>query len=237
MQTVKISDKRVIVVVGHYGSGKTEFSVSLAYHMAQQGCPPALIDLDIANPYFRSREQKEPLATVGVRVYGNHYGREITAELPALSAGIRAPLEDVKQRVIVDVGGDNAGARVLNQFIKYFRPGEHELLCVVNCNRPETSTQAGALAHLQAIEAETDLKVTGLISNAHFTTFTQPADILEGWHFTKSLGQEIGLPVKAACAPHRLLEQTARLAGQQGIEIPLFPVGLYMRESWQDREI
>jgi energy-coupling factor transporter ATP-binding protein EcfA2 len=91
-------NKRILLVTGHYGSGKTEFAVSLALLTARQDGRPypktALVDLDIANPYFRSRERRDLLEASGIGVYGSLYKTEITAELPALAANVRAPLED-----------------------------------------------------------------------------------------------------------------------------------------------
>ena len=90
--------KRIIVIAGHYGSGKTELAVSLALSLARQqekAYPRlALVDLDVANPYFRSREQQELLRAHGVQVYSDTFGGSMTAELPALTAALRAPLED-----------------------------------------------------------------------------------------------------------------------------------------------
>ena len=79
---LRAPDRRVMVVTGHYGSGKTEFCVSLALRLAETGFAPyqrlALVDLDIANPYFRSRERRETLEGAGVKVYGSAYEHEIT---------------------------------------------------------------------------------------------------------------------------------------------------------------
>ena len=100
-------DRRIMLVTGHYGSGKTEFSVSLAMLLANRGFSPykrlALVDLDIINPYFRSRERRAVLEAAGVPVYGSAYGHEVTAEIPEVSARIRAPLEDKDCRTIVDL--------------------------------------------------------------------------------------------------------------------------------------
>ena len=97
----RLDKKRITVVTGHYGSGKTEFSVNYALYLARCGYQTALVDLDIANPYFRSREQQQYLAEMGVKVYGNAYGYEITAEIPAVNAAARGPLEDPDCRVVV----------------------------------------------------------------------------------------------------------------------------------------
>ena len=123
----------------------------------------AILDMDIANPYFRSRERQEFLEDMGITIHFNSFGYDITEDLPAISACMKAPLENKDYMVVADVGGDNAGARVLNQFKKYFvDESDCEMLIVVNANRPETDTLEGALYHIQTIQAETGLKVKGL---------------------------------------------------------------------------
>ena len=137
--------RRMIVIAGHYGSGKTELAVSLALELARQEKRDyprlAVVDLDVANPYFRSRERTALLEEHGVRVYGDVYhSTGAAAELPALTAALRAPLEDAGCQTIVDLGGNDAGARVLRQFGKYFEGDDHELWAVVNFRRYETLT-------------------------------------------------------------------------------------------------
>lgn len=233
-----ITDKRIIAVVGHYGSGKTEFSVSLIHDLAESGVRKlAICDLDIANPYFRSRERKQELNDLGVAVYGSHYGTEITAELPAIDAGIKAPLEDRDTTVVVDVGGDDSGARIMHQFMKYFKSDDCELICIVNKNRPETSTPEGAENHIRRIEAETGLTVTGLVSNAHFIRYTTAQDVFDGWEFTSKLAEKLGKPLLAATAPEHLMGEVRTLQKEKGVEFELFRVGMYMRESWLDKKV
>lgn len=236
--TTPLTDKRIIAVVGHYGSGKTEFSVSLAFQLAAAGEDNlAVVDLDIANPYFRSRERKEDLEAMGVKVYGNAYDTEITAEFPALTAKVRAPLENPDTRVIMDVGGNDAGARIVTQFKKHLREGEYELYCIVNCNRPDTSTLDGALEHIRSIENEIGMKVTGLISNAHFVLYTTAEDILDGWAFTREVSEASNIPLVAVCAPTRLLKPVEKLKKERGVEFTVQEMGLYMRETWLDKAI
>ena len=113
---VDLNDKRIRVIVGHYGSGKTEFSVNYVLKLAEQGKKTALVDLDIANPYFRSRERRQLLEGKGIQVFSNAFGYDITADLPAITARIKAPLEDESFQTVVDAGGNDSGARILNQF-------------------------------------------------------------------------------------------------------------------------
>lgn len=222
---------RKIAVAGHFGTGKTEFAVSLAFALAAEGIRPlALVDLDIENPYFRSREQGENLERAGVRVYSDAYGGKSATELQTIDPAIRAPLEDEGCRVICDLGGDPEGARLLNQYTRYFR-SDARLLFVVNKNRPGTDTVEKALGQLRSIEAVTGLRITGLVSNTHLLRLTRREDVLEGWAFAQALGKETALPVLCACCPRELLGSLADTG------LPLFPLGLYMRPTYLDRQL
>ncbi len=228
------SGPRKIAVTGHFGSGKTEFAVSLAFALAAEKNADetlALCDLDIENPYFRSRERQDALRAAGVAVYSDPSDGRNGSELQTISAKIRAPLEDGRCRVILDCGGDGSGAMVLRQFSKYFAPGDYRLLCVVNPNRPGTDTPEKAAEHVRAIEAAGGLAVTGLISNAHFIYQTAAETVLEGWDFTKRVEALTGVPALAACCMASLLPDVA------GRGFPVFPVGMYMRDSYLDKPV
>ena len=224
-----------MVVTGHYGSGKTEFSVSLAMRLAERGFGPyerlALCDLDIENPYFRSRERQDALREAGISVYSDPSDGRNGSELQTISAAIRAPLEDESCRVILDCGGDGSGAMLLRQFAKYFSPGGHRLLCVVNCNRPGTNTPEKAVEHIRAIEAASGLAVTGLISNAHFIRQTTADTVKEGWEFTQAVEAQTGVPALAACCMESLLPAL------DGCGFPVFPIGMYLRDSYLDKPV
>jgi len=236
---------RKIVVTGHYGSGKTEFAVSLAMLLAtaQEKCPPvfltktqenrppvSLIDLDIVNPYFRSREQRDVLESAGVTVHGSIFDKEITAELPALGASLRAPLEDSSCRVIVDAGGNDTGALVLNQFSKYFKD-DTTVLAIVNANRPDTSDIDGTLLHITAIESITGLTVSGIVNNTHLLRETTTADIIKGHTLCKKVSDISGKPLLCNCYAEGLVDPH-NLTGLSGY---LMPLGLYMRPTWLDK--
>ena len=142
--------KRITLIVGHFGSGKTEFSMNLVMDLRKKYDKVAILDMDIANPYFRSRERQTVLEREGIAIHYNSFGYDITEDLPAISATLRAPLENKDYITVVDVGGNDSGARVLNQFKKYFEGDDCEMLCVLNGNRPETETTEGMIEHLTA---------------------------------------------------------------------------------------
>lgn len=229
----ELNDRRIRMIVGHYGSGKTEFSVNYAFRLADQGRKTALVDLDIANPYFRSRERQRQLEEKGIRVYSNTFGYDITADLPAITAAVRAPLLDPECQTVVDVGGNDLGARILIQFEQFWRSPECDLFCVVNANRPETGTTAGALDHITRIEKETGLKMTGLINNTHLLRETTTADVIKGYRLCRELSEKLGIPLKYNCCAEDMMEEL--LSTKETENLILFRMNLYMRDSWLDR--
>lgn len=230
------SGKRIRVIVGHFGSGKTEFSINYALFLKKQGLKTALVDIDIANPYFRSRERQSFIEEKGINIYSNTFGYDITADLPAITAAIKSPLEDKFCHTVVDVGGNNSGARVLIQFEKYFTPEESDIFCVVNANRPETADIEGALRHIREIEEETGLKVTGLINNTHLLRETGPEDIFKGYELCKSLEKHTDIPLIYNCCVESLIDEAElELKKHGGEEAKIFPIKLYMRDTWLDR--
>ncbi len=228
-------DKRILIITGHYGSGKTEFAVSFALLTAnriEKSYPKtALIDMDIANPYFRSRERRDLLEKAGIDVYGSIYKTEITAELPALSSNIRTPLEDESCFVIIDAGGNDSGALVLNQFKKYFTPDQTAAVAVLNANRPETSDVPGALEHLAAIEDVTGLNIEGIVNNTHLLRETTPETIVKGHALCTDVCIETGKELWCDCYPSPLISRESIT----GVSDYLMPLGLYMRPTWLDR--
>lgn len=230
--------KRIVALAGHYGSGKSECAVSLAMALTTENPMPysslALIDLDIANPYFRSRERKDLLEGAGISVYGDCFWGPVTAELPALGAAVRGPLENENCRCVLDLGGNDSGAKVVRQFTKYFFPGQYELLAVVNRSRPETTEVSDALMHLQAIEQATGLLFTGIINNTHLLMDTTPAVIAAGLPLCRALSERMHIPLLCHGYPAALVnpeELSAMLPAGEA----LLPLGLYLRASYLDR--
>lgn len=230
-----LTEKRIIIVTGHYGSGKTEFAVSLAMQLAREKerlFPRlAVVDLDIVNPYFRSRERTEMLEAADVRVYGGIYKTEITAELPELAADIRTPLEDKGCRVIVDAGGNDSGAKVLIQFKKYFTPEETAVLAVLNFSRFETRDVESAAEQIRAIEGVSGLIVGGIVNNTHLLRETTAETILRGHLLSEQFCKRTGKTLLYDCYPEQLVSKEAL----SGIKGALMPLGLYMRPAWLDK--
>ena len=247
MENTKRLPKRKIIVTGHYGSGKTEFSLSLAMNMTKHGKHHplsnhpfadlsatdsiALVDLDIINPYFRSREHRKMLAEQDIIVYGSVFDTEITAELPALGANIRKPLEDKSCRVIIDVGGNDTGAMILNQFSGYFAQNDTTMLAVINASRPETSSVDGILEHIYSIESITGLTVSFLVNNTHLLRETDADTIKSGHLLCMEACSASGKQLLCDCYPTELVKAHKL----ESFSANPMPIGMYLRPTWLDR--
>ena len=195
--------KRIQMITGHYGSGKTEYAVNLALRLAAEGKKTVLADLDIVNPYFRSYEQTKRLEAAGIRVIVTSCGG-------------------------LDIGGDPIGARVLARFAPQIQGEEFDLLYVLNANRPETRNVDRALAYMQGIEAECRQKVTGIVNNTHLCGETTAAEILKGADLAGQLSRQTGLPVVCHAVERRLVPQV-----ENTLIEPILPMDLYMKKPWE----
>lgn len=218
--------KRMQIVTGHYGSGKTEYAVNLALHLAGSRGAVTLADLDIVNPYFRSYEQAARLEAAGVRVIVTSCGG--AADIPALNPAVLSVFQDPAQTGVLDIGGDPIGARVLARFAPQLRAGEFDLLYVLNANRPETRDLERALAYMRGIEAECLQKVTGIVNNTHLCGQTTLEEILKGARLAQALSQRTGLPIVHHAVQRRFAPQAAALLAE-----PVFPMDIYMKKPWE----
>ena len=215
---------RLTIVTGHYGTGKTEFSVNLALALAAEGARTALADLDIVNPYFRSRERRELLEGAGVRLIAASQALA-DADVPALPAELHAVLEDRSVRGVLDIGGDPSGARVLARYRPRILKEDYQLLCIVNAARPEVRTAERSAEYLRAIEAVAGLRCTGLVNNTHLCGETAPEDIREGAALAEEVSQITGIPVVCHTAERRFQDRLR--------DLPLFPMEIRMKKPWE----
>lgn len=210
---------RKLVIVGAYGSGKTEFALNLASQLAANESL-ALVDLDIVNPYFRSRDATEQLEILGVEMVYNRDFRD--ADLPALSARTDAVLA-TPGTVILDVGGDD-GAIVLGRYRPALMKANAEIWLVVNCFRPFTSDVDGIIATAQNIEAKAGLAITALVNNSNLARETTPQHVRHGAAIVARAADKMGLPVVYhSCRPN-LVSQLPELQGKLlAMHLSLFP--------------
>lgn len=226
MTADNIFPHRLNVITGHYGTGKTELAVNLALALSAGERPVALADLDIVNPYFRSRERRALLEEAGVRLIATSQACT-DADVPAVPAELLAVLEDRRLRGVLDIGGDPVGARVLARFRPQIRREDYQMLYVLNANRPEVRETAAAVACLRAIEETTGLTCTGLVNNTHLCGETTPAEILKGAALGEAVSGETGIPLVCHVAETRFAGLLA------GLKAPVFPIAVHMKKPWE----
>lgn len=221
------NDKRVRLFTGHYGSGKSEVSINYVTKLREYvDGEVAIADLDVVNVYFRSREKKDLMKKLGITLIDSSV-KTTTLDIPAVSAEVMRPLHDNKINYVMDVGGDNVGARVVGRFAEHFQENDYDMFCVVNANREKTQTTQEVLGYIDAIEASSKLKVTGLINNTHLLRETTIEDILRGQEIVKEVAKIKNLPIKYVCCLEKLVESIP-----SDIEGDILPIKLYLREEW-----
>jgi len=186
--------KPLTILVGHFGSGKTEVAVNAAIGMARAGGRVVLADLDVVKPYFRSREAAAELARLGVEVIAPE-GELATADLPILLPRVRTLCSGGSGRVVMDVGGDDNGARILGALSDVLAPADHDLVLVVNFRRPLTPDPGTAVAMAREIERVSRLRVTGVFSNTHLMDRTTREVVEEGLAMARRTAEALGVPV------------------------------------------
>jgi hypothetical protein len=224
-------DERLVMIVGNYGSGKTEVAVNLSLQLARAGRRVQIADLDIVNPYFRCREARLLMERHGIRVVVPP-GPQAWADLPIVLPEIRGLLHPPEGTVtIFDVGGDDVGARVLASLRTSLGDGAYQLWQVINAKRPFTDTVDGCLAMRRAIEASSRLSVTGLLANTHLIDQTTSATVLDGWHLAHAFCDRASLPVRAVA----VMEPLAAAPELRVIDAPLLRLERLMLPPWLQR--
>ena len=227
-----VFSRGIIIIVGGYGSGKSEVSVNLARHLVttrtDKDSPVSIVDLDIVNPYFRSREATEQLEKLGILTIHPKGGQRY-ADLPIILPDIKAGLLNNQGTMVLDVGGDDAGARVLSSLTDAFPDEDYDLLFVVNANRPFTSDVEGCLKTMNEIEQSSRLKFTGLISNTHLLEDTSPETVLTGLELARKTGEAHNLPVSFLSATTDVLEKIEL----DKIDVPVLPLTRSLLKPWE----
>lgn len=203
---MKIDLQGIVVIVGNYGSGKTEVSINLAVHQKRAGMDVKIADLDLVNPYFRTREARRQLFRLGIDMAlpPEEY---LQADLPILSPVVAGLIKNPVELTIIDAGGDDAGATVLAALANAFNGKTFQMLQVVNPMRPFTNTVKGCLKMRSEIEAASKMAINGLVGNSNLIDETGPEDIYSGYEFVELLSRKSGLALKFITVPSDLMTE------------------------------
>ena len=197
-------NKRVLLLCGHYGSGKTNIAVNLAQALKREYPTVTLADLDIVNPYFRSKDSAQDLEAAGIRLICSRYANS-NVDIPALPPDLYALTDDRRMRAVIDVGGDDRGALVLGRIAPaILSENDYEMLMVINCYRPLTRDAASTIEVMREIEYAGGIRFTALINNSNLGTETTAEDVLASMRYANEVAAMSNLPLVMTTADQKL---------------------------------
>lgn len=224
---------RFTVITGHYGCGKTTLAVNLAIDLRRVYESVMLVDLDVVNPYFRSSDHRAMLEGHGVDLIAPTFAGT-TLDTPSLPPEVDAVFE-TQGAVVIDAGGDDAGATVLGRYAEKIAAVEHEMLYVINRYRPLIASPEQAAQLLAHIEAASHLKATGVVNNSHLRDETTLHTVLDSMGYARQTASLLGLPLRFTTVPERVYAESRGHAGAAGYVENAYPIRIHVRAPWEER--
>ena len=217
--------KRITLLSGHYGSGKTNIAVNMALDLKNQCDEVALADLDIVNPYFRAKDSQNQLKDAGIRFICSEYANS-NVDIPALPPDIYAITDNRSMKCILDIGGDDRGALALGRIAPaILQENDYEMLMVINRSRPLSRDAESTIEIMKEIEAAGGIPFTGLINNTNLGAETTAQDILSSMAYARKVAELSGLPIVATTVRYDLMNDL------EGKIENLFPLRLHIHEA------
>ncbi|MGN1348488.1 MAG: hypothetical protein ACI4VI_06045 [Acutalibacteraceae bacterium] len=210
--------KRVNIFCGHYGSGKTNIAINYAVYLKNQGLDVAIADIDIVNPYFRTKDSEDELRKKGIEVISLPFANT-NVDLPALPAEVYSLVQNKSKYAVFDVGGDDRGAYALGRYVpSILEENNYNMFFVANFYRPLTQTAQEALEVIREIESACAIPFTGIINNSNLGEETTAEDILRTAKEAEKLSRISGLPLEMTTCDEKIdLDNTFKLKLQKKI--------------------
>ena len=215
--------KRVTIFAGHYGSGKTNIAVSYALSLAKEGKDVTIADLDIVNPYYRTKDSSEILEKNGIDLISSPYANT-NVDVPALPSEAYRVTDDLGRYAVIDVGGDDRGALAMGRYApKLLEENNFDMFAVINCFRPLTADAQSTVEVMREVELACKMPFTGIINNSNLGQDTTEDTVLSSLAYADEVSRLTGLPIVMTSVLERLYPQLKE-------KIPnAFPINIYVR--------
>jgi len=222
----QMAKERINIFVGHFGSGKTEVAVNFALNSASESKNVAIVDLDIVNPYFRTADAKRELESKDIWVITPMYANT-NVDVPALPPEMNTLFEKKEYDVILDIGGDDLGAKVLARFKDELVNQGYCMYFVVNTKRPMTDTVEKIEHMIYEIESSSGLKVSKLVNNTNLLEHTDADVVVEGHRMIEKVSDKLKIPIGFVSGFADLIDGVEKV-----IDAPVFPLNKLIKLPW-----
>ncbi|MFH1514171.1 MAG: hypothetical protein ABIG42_01795 [bacterium] len=218
-------EKGLTILIGGHGSGKSEFAIMWSRRLIKVGRKPVtLVDLDTIKPLFRSQEASDALKKEGIEVVISSVPH---SDMPAISSTMFGMINNPDNWIVVDVGGDAVGARILASIRNNLHGRDHNLIYILNISRPFNSTTKASLKELKRIEIVSGMKVTGLVSNTHMLDETDVEMIEKGIETAYEISEKEGIDFLGVMATENMVERLKIPA-----ELEIFTIHRMLNPYW-----
>lgn len=225
-----MESKRITLFAGHYGSGKTNIAVNYALRLKKEYDKVVIADLDIVNPYFRSKDSEKQLEARGIHLISSEYANT-NVDVPAMPSEAYSIIDDKTIRAVIDVGGDDRGALAMGRYAPaILSENDYEMLLVINKFRPLTRDCASTLAVMTEIETACGMKFTGIINNSNLGDETTADDVISSAAYADGISEVTGLPVRMTTVKEELYDTLKEKV------VNCTPIKLYVKQSWAKQE-
>lgn len=220
--------KRLVLFAGHYGSGKTNIAVNVAIDMKRSGYDVAIADLDIVNPYYRTKDSEDELEAAGVPLISSEYANS-NVDVPALPQDMYSLVDNKEQYFVIDIGGDDRGALALGRYTPFIlEENNYEMLLVINQYRPLTRDLQSTLEVMREMEAAGGIPFTGIVNNSNLGRDTTPEDVIASDAYAREIAAATGLCLRMTTVKEDIAEEVARV-------IPnVMPLHLQNKRLWNN---
>lgn len=218
--------KRVSIFAGHYGSGKTNISINFAYELRKLGNLVEIADLDIVNPYFRTKDASDFLNNNGIRLISSVMANT-NVDTPALPAEAYSLVEDKTKYAVIDVGGDDRGAYALGRYTPgIIKENNYDMFFVINKYRYLTKNATDTIEVMKEIEEAASLKFTAIVNNSNIGDMTTAKDVLESINYANEISDITKLPIKFTSVREKIYHELNSKINN------LFPIKLLVKQSF-----